>query len=175
MVWEDDMNTQTQKASNEVLSVSQRWLEASFDVPMLLLFGFFAYHQVTQTGFFTAQFGPVEMICLYGPILISLVAPVVRALTGRRNPARPFDVATYLSLALGSLWLLIVFPFDFSHLADVLPGAIRFVIAWISNDVGRIIMALQVFLGPVSSAMTIWRYISIRRRTSIITPAQPVP
>lgn len=168
------MNARTPKADNEALSISQRWLEASFDIPMLLLFGFFAYHQLRQTGFFTARFGPVEMICLYGPIVVSLVAPIVRAVAGRRNPARPLDIATYMSLALGSLWLLIVFPFDFSHLADVLPGAIRFVIAWITNDIGRLVLALQVFIGPVSSLLTAWRYLPIRRRTSVTPPQQPI-
>ena len=158
------MNTTAKKTDNEVLTTAQRWLELSFDVAMLLLFGFFAYHQLTHTGFFTAQFGPLEMICLYGPIIVSLVAPIVRALAGRRNPARPFDVATNMSLAIGSLWLLIVFPLDFSHLADVLPAAVRFVISWITNDIGRIVLLLQVILGSVSSFLAIWKYLSIRRR-----------
>jgi hypothetical protein len=39
---------------------------------MMLLCGFFAAHQLAHTGFFTAQFGLVEMLCVYGPILLTL-------------------------------------------------------------------------------------------------------
>ncbi len=157
------MNTITTQKDREVLSPAQRWLEVSFDVPMLLLLGFFADHQLTRTGFLTARFGPLEMAALYGPILVALVAPVVRALTGRRNPARPFDVAMYLCLSAGSLWLLVVFPLDFAHLVDVLPGAARLILGWISDDVGKAVMLLQVILGPISSLFAITTYRSMRR------------
>jgi hypothetical protein len=157
-------NTVARKTDNEILTPSQRRLELLFDAAMLVLLGFFAYHQLTRTGFFTAQFGALEMVCLYGPILVALAAPIDRVLTGWRNPARPFDVATYLCLAVGSLWLLIVFPFNFAHLTDVLPGAIRFVLAWITNDVGKLALLLQVILGPISALLTTWKYVSIRRR-----------
>jgi hypothetical protein len=106
------------------------------------------------------------MLALYGPILVSFAAPIVRALSGRHNPARPFEAATNLSLALGSLWLAIVFPFDFSHLPDVLPGAIRFILSWITNDIGRLVLILQVLIGLVTAPLTIFTYISIRRRAS---------
>lgn len=164
------MKTVVEKTDKEVLTTSQRWVELISVVAMLLLFGFFVYHQVANTGFFTAKFGALEMFCLYGPIFISLAAPVVRALNGRRNPARPFDVATYLFLAIGSLWLLIVFPFNFSHLADALPGAIRFILSWITNDIGKVLLILQVIVGPISAFLTTRKYLSFRRRE----PAYPL-
>ncbi len=88
------MKTVVEKNDKEVLTTSQRWVELISVFAMLLLFGFFAYHQVANTGFFTDKFGVLEMFCLYGPILVSLAAPIARALNGRRNPARPFEVAT---------------------------------------------------------------------------------
>ena len=130
---------------------------------MIVLFGFFAYHQRANTGFFTPKFEPFEMLCLYGPILVALAAPASRAWNGRRNPARPLDVAMNLSLTAGSLWLLIVFPFNFSHLADVLPGLVRFLISWITDDIGKIMMVLQVVLGPITALTTTAKYISLRR------------
>ncbi len=130
---------------------------------MLVLFGFLAAHQFMHTGFFTFAFGPVEMFCLYGPILVSLAPPVIRALSGRQNLARPFDAATSLFLALGSLWLLIVFPFDFTHLADVLPGVIRFLLSWFADDLGRALLILQVIICPILALVTITKYFTVRR------------
>jgi TRAP-type C4-dicarboxylate transport system permease small subunit len=70
---------------------------------MLLLLAFFAYHQWKNTGFFTYKFGRAEMLALYLPILISLGPPIQRLIQGRRNPARPLEAVTDLSLAIGSL------------------------------------------------------------------------
>jgi hypothetical protein len=161
---ENAMKTVGEKTDKEVLTAGQRWGELISIVAMLLLFGFFAYHQVANTGFFTAKFGALEMFCLYGPILVSLAAPVVRAVSGRRNPARPFDVATYVFLAMAALWFLMVFPFNFSHLADALPGALHFVLAWITNEIGKVVLILQVIIGPISAILTTRKYLSLRRR-----------
>ncbi len=158
------MKTVAEKTDKEVLTTGQRLGEIISIIVMLLLGGFFVYHQVANTGFFTAKFGAVEMICLYGPILVSLVAPGVRAVSGRRNPARPFDVAMYVFLAMAALWLLMVFPFNFSHLADALPGAFHFVLAWINNDIGKVCLILQVIIGPISAILTTSKYLSLRRR-----------
>ena len=158
------MNAASEKTEKETLTPAERWLEGIGIIAMPLLFGFLAYHQWANTGFFTDRFGSLEMFCLYGPIIFNLSAPIIRALTGRRNPARPFEAATSLFLAVGSLWLLIAFPFDFSHLADALPGPIRFVLAWVTDGIGKALMILQVVLGPISALPTIWKYLSIRRQ-----------
>jgi hypothetical protein len=157
------MKTVVEKADTEVLTATQRWAELLVFVGMLLLSGFLAYHQITNTGFFSTKFGLLEMFCLYGPILVSLAAPIIKASSGRRNPARPFEAATNLSLAIGSLWLWIVFPFNFAHLADVLPNVFRFVISWITDDIGRVLLMLQVIIGSIAALLTIWKYLSIRR------------
>jgi len=160
------INAPEAKTDPEVLTPSQRWLEIMIVAALLLLFTFLAYHQLANTGFFTARFGSLEMVCLYGPILLATAAPIVRASTGRRNPARPLEAAASLFLAIGSLWLLNVFPFSFVHLADTLPAPVRFVLAWVTDDIGRIPLILQVIIGPISALLTIWKYISIRRRES---------
>ncbi len=154
------------KTDAEILTPSQRWGGLATVVAMLFVLGFFALHQWMNTGFLTGRFGQLEALCLYGPILISLAAPIVRAWTGRQNPSRPFDAATNLSLALGSLWLAIVFPFDFGHLADILPEMIRFVIAWITNDFGRLVLIVQVIIGVIIGPLTIMQYMSMRSRAT---------
>ncbi len=140
----------------ETLSPAARVLEIAIVAMMLFLFAFLLTHQLRGTGFFTDRFGPFEMFCLYGPIGLALVAPLARALTGRRSAAWPVEAATSLFLAAGSLWLAIRFPFDFPHLADVLPAGIRFLLAWVTTGIGRALLILQVVIGPLS-ALTVAR------------------
>jgi len=110
----------------------------------------------------------MEKLALYGPILVSLIPPIVRAISGHQNPSRPFDAATNLSLAIGSFWLWSVFPFDFTHLADILPIGIHFGLAWVTNDVGKFILLLQVLISPITALSTIWKYFSVRYSATAI-------
>jgi len=98
------------------------------------------------------------------------LSPHPSSVRGRddKNPARPFEVATNLCLALGSLWLAILFPFNFAHLAAVLPEAIRFVLAWITNDIGRLVLILQVLIGVIIAPVTLLTFWSIRRREAAL-------
>src|SRR4030042_4146676 len=111
------MQNPTNEVKDTRLTMPQRWAGLYPDVLMLLLLAFFAYHQRMSTGFFTEKFGLPEMIALYVPILISLAPPIQRLLQGERNPARPLEAVTDLSLAIGSLWLWNHFPLYFSPLA----------------------------------------------------------
>jgi hypothetical protein len=154
-----------EKKEIEILTTLQRWAGLYTDVLMLLLLAFFAYHQWKNTGFFTSKFGLAEMIALYVPILISLAPPIQRFIQGKRNPARPLEAITDLSLAIGSLLLWIIYPFDFSHLADPFPPAMRFAFTWITNDIGKWILILQVVIGFISALSTIGSYISVRRKS----------
>ena len=159
------MSTIIESAERDILSPLQRWLEAAIVVAMLLLFGFLAYHQWANTGFFTSKFGALEMICLYSPLFLGMAAPLIRFWTGNRQPARPFEAAGSLLLALGSLWLLIVFPFDFTHLADALPVGLRFLLAWVSDDIGKIPLVIQIITGPISALVTARTYFTISHQT----------
>jgi hypothetical protein len=162
------MNMTITKTNEDKLALTQRWAGLLILVGMLLLFGFFVLQQTSNTGFFTTKFGILEMVCLYGPIVISLIAPIFRAIGGYQNPSRPFDAATSLSLAMGSFWLWIVFPFDFAHLGDVLPSMFRIVTSLITNDIGKILLILQFVGGPITALFTILKYLSVRRQTVLI-------
>jgi len=142
--------------------MAQRWQEWLLVAAMLLLLTFFVAHQAAGTGFFTEGFGTLEMISLYGPILLTLLAPLYRFLTGERNPARLFEIAANLALMFGSLQLLRVFPFDFTHLADVLPSAFQTVLAWMSDGFGKVILLIQVVIGAVSAIATAVKYVAMR-------------
>ena len=157
------MNTSTVTAERELLGAPQRVAEPLFSaIALVMLGGFFLTHQLLQTGFFTAQFGPVEMLCLYGPLLLSLAAPLTRALSGQRNPARPVEVVTHLCAALAGLWLLQMFPFNFTHIADVLPAEFEFMLAWMSDGVGKLLLVLQVVVGLLAALFTLITYLVIQ-------------
>lgn len=110
---------------------------------MLFLGGFFIAHQVLNTGLFTAEFGGREMLARYGPMVLNLVPPIVRATQGTRNPARPTEVVANAALSIGSFWLFMVFPFDFSHFADILPACVQLLFGWLTDGIARIILIMQ--------------------------------
>jgi hypothetical protein len=156
------MTMPTVTERRELLSLPQRVAEPFFSAIALgILGGFFAAHQLLQTGFFTDRFGPVEMLCLYGPLILSLAAPLAHMVSGRRNPARLVEVATHLCAALAGLWLMRVFPFDFTHLADVLPAEFQFMLAWMSDGIGQFLLLLQVAVGMLAAVFTLGTYLVV--------------
>lgn len=60
---------------------------------------------------------------------------------------------------------MIVFPFDFTHFADVLPAFLRFLGQWISNDIARILMVLYAIAMGVAAvyAPIGYKFIRIKR------------
>lgn len=157
------MRPQTDNEHPGRMSAWQRWGGLYVTALMSLLLAFFAYHQWKKTGFFTANFRLPDMIALYLPIFVSLVPPILRAIQGQRNPSRPVEAAGDVLLAIGSLWLRSSFPFDFAHLADPFPTSWRFSFAWLTNDVGRFILLLQIVVGFISAVAIIATYLSTRR------------
>ena len=112
-------------------------------VVCLLMVVYFGAHQLWATGFFTTTFGPIEMIMLYGSLVFWIVSAGLEGVLGQRLLSRLFDAFGGLVFAtVATLWLFVVFPFDFAYFADVLPVLLRFVIQWISNDIARIVMLL---------------------------------
>jgi len=92
-------------------------------------------HQLSSTGFFTATFGTFEMLLLYGPLIEWIVVAALEAL-GRKNLSRDVDAfGGIIFVTIGGIWLFVVFPFEFSYFADVLPDFLRFLVQWISNDI----------------------------------------
>jgi hypothetical protein len=59
------MNTDVATANHEVLSPAQRVIDPIVSIVAVgVLVSFFAAHQLAQTGFFTARFGALEMVCV---------------------------------------------------------------------------------------------------------------
>ena len=158
------MHTAGTHLDQDALTPLQRGGEALIALALLLLTGFFVVHQSTNTGFFTARFGTLEALLLYVPLLLAIIDSLLQAFTGHRNLARPFEAASSLLLGLAALWFLVVFPFDFTHLADALPEGLRFILAWVTDDIGRIPLIIQAIIGPITAFQVMRRYLAARAR-----------
>lgn len=113
---------------------------------ILLIAAFFVYHQTTDTGFMTSKFGLAEAFLFYGSFTLSIVSAGARAIIGRRDTARPFELASNVFGAIAAIWFLVVFPFNFAHLADPLPSFLRFTLRWISNSIGWVFILLAALI-----------------------------
>ena len=132
------------------LRPGQRSGEVFSVIISFLVLLFFIENQVKGTGFFTSRFGLTEQALFYGTWVVGAVASLARAAVGRRNPVRPIDALQGALLVVTALWLLKVFPFDFSHFPDLLPASIRFAFSWVDDSIGRIALVLAAVGGFVS-------------------------
>ena len=107
-------------------------------------------------------YGPVwasgDVVSVWSVGLVARGAARPRAL-GQRNPARPVEVVTHLCAALAGLWLLRVFPFDFTHVAAVLPADFQFLLAWMSDGIGKFLLLLQVAVGMLAVVFTLGTFL----------------
>ncbi len=114
-----------------------------FFVGSVLMVLYFAAHQMGSTGFFTATFGSIEMIMLYGSWVAWIITAGLEGVLGQRLLSRLFDTfGGIIFMAVATVWLLVVFPFEFVYFAEVLPDFLRFLVQWISNDIARILMVI---------------------------------
>jgi len=129
---------------------SERFVGIAIVVFSVLTVSYLVTHQVRSTGFFTAEFGTSEMVMLYGVLILGIISAGLEGVFGLRLHSRLFDVFGGLILAaIFTIWLFVIFPFDFAYFADVAPDSLSFLVRWISNGIARvlIVLAIIVYLG----------------------------
>ena len=132
----------------------------------VLLVLYLAAHQIWSTGFFTAKFGTIEMIMLYGSWISLSISSGLEGILGKRLLSRLFDTfGGIMYIAVATAWLLVVFPFDFTYFANVLPDFLRFLVQWISNDIARIVMVLYTIAMAIAAIYSpiAYKFIRIKR------------
>ncbi len=160
---------QTEQRTNkdkEHLTPAQRFGNVISLAIQALIIGYFWHLWTIGTGFFTVAFGPWEQFWFFGPMVAALAAPVVRILVGRRNPARPLEIATDLLMAFGAIWLLRVVPFDFSHLGDALPGNLPVLLNWVPNWLGKVFLVLGLIGSVIAIIVTTGQFMRASLRHS---------
>lgn len=132
-------------------------------VLMGLIVLYFAAHQMLSTGFFTASFGILEMILLYLSMSTWIVTCVLM-LAGRKVLSRDLDAyGGFLLPVVGISWLVMVFPFEFSLFANVLPEFLRFLVQWITNDVARVLFVLSIIVNLGVAIYSLILRVSVRK------------
>lgn len=135
-----------------ILTMPERAGELIGIVIVVLIAAFFAYHLSGKTGFMTSDFGLTGILLLFGSIVMSIVSSGARAIMGRKDKSRPFELASALYWTIAATWFLVVLPFNFTHLAAPLPDYLQFFLSWVSNGIGWIILLMTAI---VSTAVAI--------------------
>lgn len=154
------------EAKKDVMKLSERAGEIIGIICTLILLTFFISHNTSSTGFFTPKFGPLEQFLFYGSISFGIISSVGKIIVGRKNAIRPLDAFRSVFSGIALLWLLNVFPFNFSHLSDILPESLRVIITWITNDIAKMFMILGIIINFIVAAYMIALYISIKQLSS---------
>lgn len=151
------------QSSKDNMKNSERRGELIGVIAIGLIALFFYAHQTQATGFFTSSFGGTEALLLYGAILIGVAGPMSRFLTGKRNKSRPPELIASVFWILASAWfLMVVFPFNFAHFADVAPNFLRFLISWITNDIAYVLLVIGVMGGIIFVGVNTVLYIKVK-------------
>ena len=152
--------------ANKGASRGDRFTGVFIVVVSALLIIIFVAHQTGSTGFFTSKFGALEAVMLYGSLVAWIITGYLDGILGQRLLSRLFDVfGGILFITVSLVWLLIVFPFEFSFFADVFPEFLRFLVQWISNDIARGVMvvgAILLCVGGIYSPIA-YKFVNVKR------------
>lgn len=151
------------EAKKDVMKLSERAGELIGISCILVLLVFFINHQTSSTGFFTSEFGRLEQFLFYGSLSFGIITGIGKIIVGRKNAIRPLEAFGALFSFIALLWLLDVFPFDFTHLTDILPEFLRLITIWISNDITKIFMIIGIIGSFVTAIYIIALYVSIHQ------------
>ena len=109
---------------------------------VMLVVGFFIAHQAWSTGFFNANFDLAEAVLFYGVfffVALQVIAPIY--LVNRRAITTVYSTAAIFCI-VATAWLIIRYPFNFSHLTDVMPARTQFSRNRVTSDLGQLLVVL---------------------------------
>ena len=152
--------------ANKGIPPNERVVGIVIVVVSVLMMLYYIAHQMWSTGFFTTAFGTFEMIMLYGNLTAWAVTGALEGIFGQRLLSRLFDVFGGIIFITFSLaWLLVVFPFEFTNFANVLPDFLRFLVQWISNDFARVVLVIGIIVFAVASVYSpiAYKFVEIKR------------
>ncbi len=152
------------EVKKDSLPSSERFGQLIGVVATLIVIAFFAIHQTRPTGFFTDDFRALEAALLYTVLVFGLFPMLARFITGRRNEARLLDAIDMVIFLVAGLYLLIVFPFDFSHFAEPLPRSLEFLLDWISATLAKWVIGIGIVASAFFSIYTFALHASVRKR-----------
>ena len=148
------------KSDDKVASILLIIVNALFGLYLIL-------HQMLSTGFFTPKFSTFEMILLYG-IFIYWITTSVLILIGQKHPSRDLDSYGGLFFATFAIgWLIVVFPFEFTYFANVLPDSLRFLVQWISNEIALVLLILLFIVHLILAVYSLILRLYVRKARNL--------
>ena len=102
---------------------------------------FFVAHQARSTGFFTATFGTLEMLLIYG-VLLYWILTAALIIVGQKNLSRDLDLGGLFFAAIAVALLLV---------------------QWSSNDIARVLMVLSLIVHLVLAVFSAALRLSVYR------------
>jgi cytochrome bd-type quinol oxidase subunit 2 len=154
------------EAKGDVLSFPDRMGQIAAVALNLVAIAFVAIHHTRPTGFFTDEFGTLAAVLLYAVLIVVMVPLFVRLIVGRKNPARLFEMGTNVVFFVAMLYLLVVFPFDFSHFAEPLPRWLEFLLEWVPALLAKWVLAIGIIVSAVMPMYTYLVYRGVKGRLS---------
>jgi hypothetical protein len=141
----------------------------------VLVFGFYMAHYAWSTGFFTGGFTPLLAVLFFASVLYVIVNTTAKTVTPRKDIVALVELLGAVLFLTVAAWIFVAFPFNFAHVADVVPVPFQFVLSWLTNDIGRIIVALvllaAVITVAVDSVKLTWR-VTTRQLRHVFEPPQ---
>jgi len=160
------MKTAEKEAKKDRIPNAERYGQIIGIVFIIIFISFFALHQTRDTGFFTEDFGSLAAIIFYAFAAYGIIPAIVKILTGRKNIGRGFDIIGGVIFLIAAVYLLYIFPFDFSHVAEPLPHSLEFLISWISDTFIRVVFSIGIVIMLVVTPYNSIIFWHVRRKLS---------
>ena len=155
-------STWRKEAEKDRLNEAERAMQLISWVFTAIAAWFLLSHWTEDTGFFTSEFGQLDALVLFGPLLFGLLPPLVRTLRGRKNISRPWDILGSMLFVLSSAYFLCAFPFDMAFFAVPLPEGMRFLIDWVTEDIAKVVLVIGIVGGVLGIAWTTLTYFKVK-------------
>ena len=119
-----------------------------------------------DSKFFTAAFNDKDVVALYSFLLVWCITAGLDGILGLRWWSRLFDsFGAILVAALACLWLFIRFPFDFSYFSELLPANLQWLLSWITNGVGRVVLFLSFVFHLAAAVYSPFAYALVKLKS----------
>ncbi|HNU35455.1 MAG TPA: hypothetical protein PKJ15_02555, partial [Methanomassiliicoccales archaeon] len=109
-----------------------------------------------------SEFGQLDALVLFGPLIFGVLPPLVRTLRGRKNVSRPWDIFGSMLFVLSSAYFLCAFPFDMAFFALPLPEGLRFLVDWVTEDFAKVVLAIGIVGGAFGIGWTTLTYFKVK-------------
>ena len=162
------------EAARDILPNAERFGQLVGIVFIFIFVFYFQSHLSIGTGFFRSNFGALEAIIFFGIMIFGVLPAILKFIFGRKNKVRPLEFVNNVLVVIAGIYFLSTWPFDFSHIADVLPADIQFIIAWLSDPLMQILMMIGIPILSIVSIIEMLTYFGVRRILEEPGPQPPV-